>query len=530
MKKIARIVIPLAALVLAALLPFPYIFQGPLVDVVGRTLRVKIDPRFSGGEVLAKFLDPMDDDRGEGALTYPDLPAFQGKKYLDIVKYTVHQPVLNSGGGETPDFWQMDVTFADVGNPLNAPLGFSHPVIHIYIDIDGKEGGSTQTARPDAELVSFDPSHPWDFMIHVDGFAGDGKGYIVSYDQAYKRAVQVFFVEDTKTVYARVELDDARIKRILDERPTFHYVVVGAFDPISAGGFMSVLENSGPRNGGGARSSLTPRIFDWVEPEGAGQDRYLSSYDQTSGAYATVVPIEVKRGIKESDSSRKEGDKSAAEQLVIYREKLRLEQSEVRPVDYAAGVRQLLAKGVGGMELVEAYYQAQMFEQAEEASRRILEISPGHAGAALYLAMAASGQSGQQKSPMKAMDLVNKAFALYEKALPLCKTPEERLNLYLQRGRYAAAVPEAIFRKSAAAAADFLNAAAIVKNQPSSPQQSSLLADCFINAAKAFARSGNADEAEIYFHKAAEFKDLTTAQIVVLLEHGLVMEGRSKQR
>jgi len=522
MKNIAKIIIPLAALAVATALPFPFMFMGPLMDGVQKTLRIEVDPRFSGGEVLAKFLDPMDDDRGEGGLVYPDLPAFRGKKVLDIVRYTVRRPVLNTAGGDSPGYWQMDVTLAETGNPLNAPLGFSLPVVHIYIDVDGTEGGSTRTAQADAELVSFDPAHPWDYLIHIDGFAGDGKGYIVSFDRAYKRPVEVFFVADTKTIHARVELDDPGIKRILDGRPTYHYVVVGAFDPLAAGGFIPVIEKAGPRNGGGARSTLTPRIYDWVQPEGSNQEHILSSYDQSSGAYATLVPLEAKVRPKGKDSSREESAKRAAMLLATYKEKLARQSAEAPPPDAAAAVERLLAQGVGGIGLVQAYYRAQMFEKAEETSRRILESSPDQAGAATYLAMAIARQSGQQKSPMKSMEFVTRAFAQFDKAFPLCQTPDELLTLYLERGRYFAAVPESIFRKSAAAADDYLKAATIVKQQGSSSDRSALLADCYINAAKAFARSGNADEAEIYYHKAAEFENLTTEQVFALLERGIV--------
>jgi hypothetical protein len=48
------------------------------------------------------------------------------------------------------------------------------------------------------------------------------------------------------------------------------------------------------------------------------------------------------------------------------------------------------------------------------------------------------------------------------------------------------------------------------------------MAGCYIDAARALVLAGNAGEAEIYFHRAADFQDLTTEQIVTLLEHGFV--------
>ncbi len=522
MKNIAKIIVPLAALVVAAAMPLPFMFMGPLMEGVENGLGLTVDPRYSGGEILARFLDPMDDDRGEGGLVYPDLPAFQGKKVLDIVRYTVHRPVLSAPGGDAPDFWQLDVAFAETANPMNAPLGFSLPVVHIYIDVDGTEGGGMRTAREDAEMVAFNPNHPWDYMIHIDGFAGDGKGSIVSFDGDYKRPVEIYFVEGSKTLHARVPLDDPGIKGILDGRPTYHYVFAGAFDPFSAGGFMPVTENAGPRNGGGARSPLTPRIYDWVGPEGADQGRILSSYDVETGSLATLVPLEVKEPPKGGDPSREENAKRAAGLLAEYREKLARESAAAPQTDFAAAAERLAARGEGGLDLARAYYQAQMFEKAEAESLRILEASPKDAGAATWLAMAIARQSGRQTTPMKSLEFVNRAIAQFDKAFPLCKTPDELLTFHLERGRYFSAVPESIFRRSAAAADDYLNAAAIVRRQGASLSRRVSLPDCYIGAAGAFARAGNADEAEMYYLKAAEFEDLTTAQIVALLERGIV--------
>jgi len=522
MKKIAKIIIPLTALIIASALPMSYMFQGPLVEGVVKGLGIKVDPRYSGGEVLAKFLDPMDDDRGEGGLVYPDLPGLPGGRFLDVVKYTVHRPVLNTFEGGLSDFWQMDVVFSEIENSPNTTLGFRLPVVHIYIDVDGAEGGGTRTARENTELVAFDPAHPWDYMIHIDGFAGDEKGSIVSFDGAYERPVEIFFVKEKKTLYARVKLDDPGIKRILDGRPTYHYVVVGAFDPLSAGGFMPVAEKAGPRNGGGARSALTPPIYDWVEPEGARQDRILSSYDTVNGALAVIVPLEAKELPKGGDPSRVESANRAAELLTVYQERLARETAAAPPADFAAAAERLAAQGNADMEIVKAYYEAGMYEKAEEASGRILEAAPDHAGAATYAAMAIAGQSGQQSSPMKSLAFVNRAIARFDTAFPLCRTPEELLTLYLARGRYFAAIPESLFRKSAAAADDFLKAAAIIRRQGDAPGRAALLPVCYLGAAGALLRAGNEDEAEIYFHKAAEFKDLTTGQIVALLERGFV--------
>jgi tetratricopeptide (TPR) repeat protein len=285
---------------------------------------------------------------------------------------------------------------------------------------------------------------------------------------------------------------------------------------------MPVLESAGPRNGGGARSTLTPRVYDYLAPEGVHQGQVLSSYDPASGAYATLIPVEAKEKPSGEDSSGERTARRAAELLATYKSRLAREEAEAPRPDPAADVERLLARGAGGMEIAEAYYRARMFEKTEEECRRILKDEPDHARAATFLAMATAGLSGRQSSPLKSVEFVNRAFVLFDEALPLCKTPEERMSLYLQRGRYFAAVPESIFRRSAAAAEDYLKAAAIAGQRADSPERSRLLADCYINAAKAFAQARNPDEAEVYFHRAAEFEDLTTGQVVSLLERGII--------
>jgi tetratricopeptide (TPR) repeat protein len=285
---------------------------------------------------------------------------------------------------------------------------------------------------------------------------------------------------------------------------------------------MRVSASPGPRSGGMARSALTPRIYDWAAPEGTDQGRILSSYNETTGALATLVPLEVKESPAPSDSAGEEMKAMAAQLLPAYRTKLAAESAQGPAPNFSAEANRLAEQGVGGLQLIEAYEQAQMFEKAEEACRRILESSPDDAGAATYLAVSIAGLSGRQSSPMKAMELVNQAIAQFDKASRVCKTAEDRLRFYLQRGRYFAALPESIFRRNAAAADDFLKAAGLLRRQGPAADRPSLLSDCIIDAARALARAGKADEAEVYLRKAAESNDLTTAQIVALLEQGIV--------
>ena len=84
-------------------------------------------------EVYFTAGDPEGDDYGPGSYVYPRNLAFRPYEGLyDLLSFRV------SGDGEHLFF---DLQIKQVTNPWNAPEGFIHPVIHIYIDT--KPGGKT---------------------------------------------------------------------------------------------------------------------------------------------------------------------------------------------------------------------------------------------------------------------------------------------------------------------------------------------------------------------------------------------------
>jgi carbohydrate-binding DOMON domain-containing protein len=509
MKKIISFIIPFIALFIVLLIPYTYIYQGSIREVLDGVLHLKADPVFSGGEVMVKFMDPVGDDYGEGTLTYPGHQGFNGKGFLDVVRYTIYEPVVNARWSNELDFWQLAVTFANVGNPFDAPLGFSHPVIHVYIDIDGDRGGSTDTVFPRAELVAFDNTHPWDFMVHIDGYSGSGT--IISYDKTFKRPVSIIYVEEKKTVYARILLEDKRLKQVLDGRATYHYVLVGAYDRLASGNFMAVKKTVSMGNGGGAPSRLSPRVYDMVEPSGTNQKKYLSSYSEATYEYAKLVPLEVKK----VDLTMK---KTNVELLAKYKKQLQEERKNKKPVDLSARIKQLVEKGVKGTELAIVYYQAKMLSKAEEEFLSVLQDNPGNATALAYLGTITAIKARKEKSLSRAMQNVNQAFEFYEKAISGCKTDDERVTVLLHRANVSVSVPEEVFHKTIPGAVDFLKAAGILERIRG--EDRNLIIDCYLEAALAYERASKPEEAEIYFTKVMSFKNLITGHIVILLERG----------
>ena len=116
-----------------------------ITDVLG----IKIYPALSGGKVLTVFDDKVADDRGPGTYTYPQAEVYSPyRDHLDLIKYIVKKPVHNKGMTEYRHFWAFDVVMGSLANPLNAPAGFSFPVINIYISIENAKGGRTDTFAP----------------------------------------------------------------------------------------------------------------------------------------------------------------------------------------------------------------------------------------------------------------------------------------------------------------------------------------------------------------------------------------------
>lgn len=107
--------------------------------------------------------DPTGDDNGPGYYSYPTDPAFE-KGIFDLIRFRV----LN---GQNEDYWIL--TFNKLTNPWNAPLGFSHPLILIYVGEEGKTG-KTDLASNVLKSVKFDSNYPWQLKFQIAGWPDYG--------------------------------------------------------------------------------------------------------------------------------------------------------------------------------------------------------------------------------------------------------------------------------------------------------------------------------------------------------------------
>ena len=226
---------------LAAAIGVPFFFVGSSW-VAGRlesALRLEVEPSFTGGKLAAEFSDPIGDDGGPGGYEYPLGPEW-GKGELDLVRYAVRKPVLRPLWGPSGAYWQLEASFAKAVPAGLVGGGFRAPVLHIYIDVDGKASGSTESAFGEGELVRFDPDHPWDYVVSADGWSPAGE--IRSYDGAYRASVDTTWDPAKRRLSMRINLEKAppRLSSVLGGGPTWHYVLVGAYDPAREGRFASL--------------------------------------------------------------------------------------------------------------------------------------------------------------------------------------------------------------------------------------------------------------------------------------------------
>jgi hypothetical protein len=480
------------------LVPVGFVQSGSgLTRVLDSVLRLRVDPRFSGGTELRRFYDPEGDDSGAGSLVRPKGEFYSGVGALDLLKYVVYEPELDAAWSSPRQFWQLAVTLSSFADAGKAPLGFSAASIRIYVSTGGP--GSTETAVPRAELVGFDPAWPWDVMVEIDGW--HETALLRTADGRLSRRIPLISVPERKTVYVRLPLDIPETKRILDGRATRHYVIVCGYDPLASGLVLPVKEEASSSAGGGASSSLTPRVWDVLAPSAVEQARQLSSFDEAGFRYAVLEPVVAERGNPGID-------------LAALGEKARVEGVS----DEAARRSEALKKASDLDPIVSgtALFVLGEYGRAGERFAEVLAREAGNPVALAYSGSILAMKGGKASSPLDAVRFVNEGFALLDRAVAAAKTDFEVETARMNRASVGAAVPEAVFGKSAAAGVDFRDAAAIAETRG----DGRAAGDRLVASGEAFERAGNEGEAESSFLGAAALGDLSAAARLALASRG----------
>ncbi len=231
-------------------------------------------PPLVTGDVVAEFADPEGDDHGIGTYEYPTAGVFDQEGLFDLVRYTVL---------EEAEEWMLALQFAALPNPWDGPLGFSHPLVHIYLDV---EPGGRTAMHPAGEAmrVRFSEDHPWNYFLRIAGWPGYGRHLFTAEEE--RHLVDVSADPARSTVYVRIP------KRLVPNVCGGHYVLVASQDGYGPDYIRPIADEPRDWTGGGSPApDVAPWAYDYLAPEGWTQEELLGGYDEQAGTYAELLPV-----------------------------------------------------------------------------------------------------------------------------------------------------------------------------------------------------------------------------------------------
>lgn len=226
--------------------------------------------------VLFELNDPLEDDYGPGTYTYPQHKQFKSQDGLfDLSYFKVVEKSPN---------YLFYFKFKAITNPWQAPYGFSHQLIQVYID--NNKGGSRKIFKQGAN-VKFEKQHPWNQLIKITGWnvglvnLNEGQK---DYQALESAAVKL---EDKNTIKVTIPQENCG-----DLSEAYYYVLVASLDGFNYDNYRRVTADGGEWEfGGGTDSNLNPNVIDTLVPEGLSQKQILGSFDVKEGELATLRAV-----------------------------------------------------------------------------------------------------------------------------------------------------------------------------------------------------------------------------------------------
>ena len=432
-----------------------FINSGTLCNMIVKVLHLRVDPKFTGGEIAADFFDDSEDDCGSGSLKYPLSSEF-AEGSLDLLRYTVHEPVYNAKWQQTPDYWQMDLEFR--GGPAHVRN------VMIYLGLLEEENpkieklaASTVPLFDLAENVEFAEDKPWNFAVRLGGKQGkvyDAKGDFIC-------NAELGFENDGKTVKFRIPLKEKKLQRVYTARETYHYVQVGAYLHV-------------------------PEVYDIL-----GDNSQLAGCNEDKLSKVIVKPVVA--DMKAVSNHNEDEDNQFISHVL---NKLsEFEQGAENNSGSSESERSGEYFGFETLDQALSHFEKQVKENPEAA------VPMAYYGSCLAM-------KGGQSNVVQAVALVNKAFEYMDRAVELCKNDDERVEVLMNRASVCKSVPEAVFNKALIGAEDYTKLAVI---QKSAMKQGGLLEDehekytlayLYINGSQCYKTAGKETESKILLQEA----------------------------
>jgi hypothetical protein len=352
----------------------------------------------------------------------------------------------------------------------------------VYIDIDGAASGSTESAFGEGELVRFDPEHPWDYDLSVDGWSPFGA--IKSADGLYGAAIQADWNVKLRRLTLRLDLSKAPrlLQSVLDGRPTWHYVLVGAYDGAREGHFAAVKPVANLHDGGGAKDDFSPRAYDLIASSGESQARELSSEEAARGILALLKPVAVDAAGAASSPDR---EKAAAEAA---------KADEREEADRKARLAALPESTFADSERLQELFSLGLKDRAMAAAKARLAKDPSDYSALAYRGALVALQAPDAATVGEKMRLVTAAYADLDAAVrgSASLDAKSRINVLLCRGNVSIAVPNDVFERAEQGAADFDAAKLLAK----ADTDDALEYSCLASSARALEEAGKDEDAK----------------------------------
>lgn len=228
-----------------------------------------------GSYVLFSMEDRAGDDYGGGSITYPLHEVFEPGLF-DLRRVHVWHDDHNI---------YFDISFTRVTNPWNAPEGFFHQLIDIYIDAE--PGGHTQPVAP-GPGVQFSAEAGWEYRLRIQPW-GDSQWLDGRSNPGKVHAIKVLALPDGKTIRAGVPLTMTGPPN----RGWRYYVLVGGFDVFGPDHYRPIKETATQWSFGGEAWPGCPSVIDILDPgpQRRSQKVQLAIRDSSSDAMPVLLPV-----------------------------------------------------------------------------------------------------------------------------------------------------------------------------------------------------------------------------------------------
>lgn len=231
-------------------------------------------PAVAETEYIFYWEDSVGDDHGPGHYTYPTHKHFAPYEGLwDLQLFRVIKGI---------DEYIFCFTFGTLTDPWDSFFGFSHPLIHVYID--NAEGGELKPLEP-LDKMRMDPRAPWNRALVISGW------WVVGLQewQEWKSPEREVFWElprppSLEGTWVEVKGQDIKVAVPRDWlgslRGARFYVLVGAYDSLQATHFRPVQEVPTQWQFGGANpQGVNHPVLDMLVPTGFNQEDILSMHN-----------------------------------------------------------------------------------------------------------------------------------------------------------------------------------------------------------------------------------------------------------